>query len=483
MAESNIDRNILTVSDPAIFLEEMSIPDAESETENAQADSKIPFSKIASLIPIIRINQYEIQGDRIRNLKLRNTGFYPTIKVSFFDRDSLFGARFYPKDGDIMQLYIASQGKEDTFKPIRIDFEIIGISSIGGGNVKANKYTVEGRMFIPTLFDEKNQILDSSSWDALFSISEELELGYASNVEDTIDIMKWINPNTTVENFVKDITLNSYSSDDSFFTSYIDPYYYLTFVDVNKLFDQTGTIEVSKQFFQNAGSFYKNSEGEEEDYPNFLSNLIQMQGTARYISKYTPRNETGSVSKKDGYRKYAQYWNIEDKEFINEYVEPITNDTPGYINATRGGVLSNNQNKLKYLGSQTENVHDEFLFSSILNNQNLNECKKLGMTIDLDMFNPALVRYSRIYCAIYEYGIPQQAALLNSSLNENSSPPSNTQNRDISATDEPSDYSQPLLNEHLSGFYVISGIEYIMTNPGPLRMRLHLQRKEYIPTT
>jgi len=35
----------------------------------------------------------------------------------------------------------------------------------------------------------------------------------------------------------------------------------------------------------------------------------------------------------------------------------------------------------------------------------------------------------------------------------------------------------------LSGFYVITGIEYLLTQPGPLRMRLQLQRREYTPTT
>ena len=40
-----------------------------------------------------------------------------------------------------------------------------------------------------------------------------------------------------------------------------------------------------------------------------------------------------------------------------------------------------------------------------------------------------------------------------------------------------------IVNEYLTGFYVISGVEYILTQPGPVRMKLKLQRREFTPTT
>ena len=38
-------------------------------------------------------------------------------------------------------------------------------------------------------------------------------------------------------------------------------------------------------------------------------------------------------------------------------------------------------------------------------------------------------------------------------------------------------------NEFLTGFYVVDGVEYLYSAPGPLRMKLHLLRREYVPTT
>jgi len=487
MAE--IENKILTIIEPAIVLDEMSIPDVESGTENSDGlKSEIPPSKTSSVISLVRINQYEVQQDRIDLIRLRNTGFYPTIKIIFEDRDGMFMSRFFPKDGDIIQLYIRSQGNETTFKPIRIDFSIVDISPIGGGgNVSANKFMVEGRMFVPDLFTEKVQFKNGTSWNSLLEIAEELQLGYASNVDDTADEMTWINPNDTVEKYIQDIVSNSYLDDDHFFTAYIDPYYYLTLVDVNSLFSQEGSIEASKTFSQNAGDLYSKSEGEEDNFPNYLSNLIKMQGGARYISKYQMVNESGMVTKNNGYKRYSQSWNLIDKEFISEFVDPITNDTPGFVPATKGRIIDgepegpkDNQLRFKYLGTQSENVHDEYMYSIVLNYQNLIEITKMGMVIELDTVNPALLRYTRIYCQIFEYGSPQKT-VLTQNTNGEETPPEGAAERDT--TPEQDSESTGILNEFLSGFYVISGLEYFQTKPGGLRMKLYLQRREFKPST
>lgn len=487
MAE--IENKILTVIEPAIELDELSIPDVESGTQNSEGlDSQIPPSKSSSVVTLVRINEYEVQQDKIELIKLRNTGFYPTIKIIFNDNDAMFMSRYFPKDGDIMQVFIRSQGDETTFKPIRIDFTIVDISPVGGGgNVSANKFMAEGRMFVPELFTEKVQYHEGTSWNSLLTIAEELQLGYASNVDDTADEMVWINPNDTVEKYIQDIVSNSYLDDEHFFTAYIDLYYYLTLVDVNSLFSQEGAIEASKTFSQNAGDLFSKGEGEEDDFPNYLSNQTQMQGGARYISKYQMVNESGAVSKNNGYKRYSQSWNLIDREFINEFVDPITNNTPGFIPATKGRIINSepegpkdNQLRYKYLGTQSENVHDEYMYSVILNYQNLVEITKMGMIIELDTVNPALLRYTRIYCQIYEYGEPQKA-VLTEGQNGEVTPPEGATER--GTTSEQDSESTGILNEFLSGFYVISGLEYIQTAPGGLRMKLYLQRREFKPTT
>ena len=492
---SNIERSILSIIEPTIELDQLSIPDYESDSENSSGVSiKEPPSKFSTMIPIIRVNQYEVQADRLDMFVLDCTGFYPICRFSFSDRDGLFTARNFPKDGDIIQLYIRSQGSEEVFKPIRIDFTIENIKPLGGGGSTnmPPKLLIEGRMNIPDLYTERVQFQDNTSWNSLLSIAEELQLGYASNVEDTIDQQIWTNPYDTADKFIKDITSVSYLDDDSFFISYIDPFYYLNFVEVNRLFSQDTNLENSMMYTQNAPDTMGSGDPDSAEYefPNVLSNMLQMQGTARYISKYQQINRSGTITKNNGYKRYSQYWDLNDKEFISEFVDPIVNLTPGMVPATKGRVVNgkiegprNNQVKFKFLGTQGDNMHSNYMYATILNYQNLAELDKFGMELDLDTVNPAIIRYQRIYCQILEFSVPVKEVLTAPS-NDEGYPP-NAQRREEREDGVGNDKSSEngIKNEYLSGFYVITGIEYILTKPGGLRQRLHLRRREVTPTT
>ena len=494
MSDSTVERNILTVIEPAIQLDPMEILDVESGSENSDdATLKEKPSKFSQVVPDIRINGYDVQMDRLNLFSLKNDSFYPTIKIQFADVDGFFTSRFYPKDGDLIQVNIRSQGDETTFKPIRIDFTIVDCKPVGGGGgASASEYLILGRMYVPNLFTENVEYEEEvTSWDALLNIAERLQLGYASNVEETADTMTWTNPNDTTETWIQDIVANSYLSDETFFTSYIDPYYYLTMVDVNRLFSQEGAIEASQTFSQNAGDTMgaEGSEGQEDDFPNYLSNMIQMQGGARYVSKHELVNKSGQISKANGYKRYTQYWDLEAKEWVSEFVDPLTNDTPGMIAATKGRILEgevegprNDQVKYKYLGTQGDNVHPEFQYATVQNYQNNTEINKIGMVIELDTVNPALVRYSRIYVQILEFASPIKNALLapsNDDIEGDEAPQTRTGDAD---ENDPSS-ENGIVNEYLTGFYVIAGVEWLLTKPGPVRMRLKLQRREFTPTT
>ena len=231
------------------------------------------------------------------------------------------------------------------------------------------------------------------------------------------------------------------------------------------------------------------ADGQQGDTPNYLTNMIQAQGGARYISKHQMVNNSGEISKANGYKRYTQYWDLNEKVWVSEFVDPLTNDTPGMIPATKGRILDgevegprNDQVKYKYLGTQGDNVHPEYQYSTVLNYQNITEINKMGMIIELDTVNPALVRYSRIYCQILEYANPVQSTLLapdNDNIEGEQAPQTRPNEPDANDTQS----QNGVVNEYLSGFYVIAGVEWIFSKPGPLRMKLKLQRREFTPTT
>ena len=81
---SAVERNILTVIEPSIELDELEMADVESGTENSDGVTmKEKPSKFSTMIPLIRVNSYEVQGDRLEMFQLNCTGFYPTCRFSF----------------------------------------------------------------------------------------------------------------------------------------------------------------------------------------------------------------------------------------------------------------------------------------------------------------------------------------------------------------------------------------------------------------
>ena len=66
---STVERNILTVIEPTIKLDELEIIDLESGSENSEGQTmKEKPSKFSSIIPTVVINSYTVQGDRLNTL-------------------------------------------------------------------------------------------------------------------------------------------------------------------------------------------------------------------------------------------------------------------------------------------------------------------------------------------------------------------------------------------------------------------------------
>ena len=103
------------------------------------------------------------------------------------------------------------------------------------GSNQENIYTITGSLFIPGLYGDTIKALPKlKSIDALKKIATDLKLGFATNEESTNDEMTWINPNSTVANFIKNITDRAYKNETSFFTSFIDVNYILNFINVDE---------------------------------------------------------------------------------------------------------------------------------------------------------------------------------------------------------------------------------------------------------
>jgi hypothetical protein len=471
------DNMILNIIEATLVVDKLEINDLESDNVEQKTVEVVASKFVGSVIPYVVINQYEFTIDHLISFELNNDSFLPTLRLTIIDTNGLFMGRHFPKDGDVISFYIKSNN-EEIFKPIRIDFDILKIQPfMKTGSSIVNRFTFYGQMKIPKLLTEFCEAYpELSSFDTLLEVSQKLELGYSSNIDTTNDIMNWINPNDTTLKFIKDITNHSYLDENSFLTTFIDPYYNLNFVEVNRLFSVEAEVLESETYLANAADTKPGIESNDTiiKSPLLLTNNTQFRGSSKYISSYKMFNNSGKIFLKNGYKRYGQFFDMNEDLYVSEFVDPLTTEGSDSLIHTKGryvgeagtmepeGIIDEHF-KYKYLGKteygEDANVYDNYLFSDVINYQNNMEINKVGMIVDLDIADLTLVRYQTIPIIIVEYD-PNAVEM--------------TQESNVGTDSE-----ETTINRFLSGNYVISGISYNYSQKGLIKQSLVLLKREF----
>ena len=231
-----LNSHLLTITESSIKLDPMEIPNAgESVSGNdisGESGGKLPY---------IKINGYAFQQGEVDSLVLDLNGKYPEVSIRLIDKQDVFSVDQFPRDGDILSLRIELD-RAGTYKDIRIDFTILEfygapVSSLekSNGNLM---YSVRGVMKVPGMYtDECKSYGEGTSLEHVIAIAKELKLGVATNIEATSDSMKRFCAFEPKLDMLKNTVLHSYISDDAFQTYSIDPYYYISFVNLQKIFN------------------------------------------------------------------------------------------------------------------------------------------------------------------------------------------------------------------------------------------------------
>lgn len=487
----SLDKHILTRTEPTIELDEIEFKSYGEE--NGELNSSKDYG---AEVPFFFINGYTFTGDDVSMMTLNLKGTVPTIDVTLIDGNSYFNVDNYPRSGDILSLRIASR-QPDTFKDIRIDFDIESVSSpVKGSNEQGQggaKYTFKGIMKIPGYYAEKCKSYGVGNiLTHLENIATDLSLGYASNIdtpheEDEMDLLVAYQ---TVSDVISNSVLHSYIGEDSFQTYFIDPYYYLTFVDVNAMLNSEDTVD---ETFTNLQIHLDEGLGEEDkmSVDLLLTNLNDRKGTSLHINKYALKNGSGKVTRKNGYKRVVQFYENEPNSghntlgMVNSDVEALSGnnikDIEEPLKGRRGEERYLDEIKYKYVGrssnsTNVSNTHPNYLFAKIQNTQNMAELSKLQLEVELDAFNPGIYRYQKLPVAIYTDGFRANA------MAESVEKVKADGGFDNIAED---DSTQPTggeqtLNMFLSAFYIVGGIQIIYkASSGKLTQKLTLLRREW----
>ena len=542
--------NCVQLVEPALSISEFVLPDKDkTETDRPE--------KYAYRMPLISIDDHRIIQTDICAFKLDYSGFVPTLSFEFVDSTNSMLSTTVPKDGSIIKVYIGGHGDELYYKPIRQDFVLTDIRKVAGGNQNGSynnvggifRYRVYGKLNVPYGYRKESWCTgNTTAMQALFNVAIWTGLGFSTNFtsSNTLDKMCWRNNETgTYFDFIEDITNHACYSPNTFFTSFIDQYYVLNFVECHSLlshggkktdvpamiyrcypptefpkFDpKTDTKTTRNQIPLGERDTELDNQYQKLSY-YFITNNDFFDGWTNFIEEYHEISNSGS-SLSDGFKTHVTYsdsnkdgWPYTVCDFTIRPIDNLKRDPStqkieslqaeptqsSYIplnlmQMTKGDVyvkgkmgvddMTNVESFNNFGEVDTSNMFKQYYFAEVQNRYQMKCLKKCGLKVKLQNYNPAITRFSRIWVDIYDKNMA--SPLVKEEINKNDVAEYITYKQEgneniLQFDDEAAKDKYGKFNRALSGWYVVTEI-VLEYNPkdNNLNMNLTLNRIEYQP--
>lgn len=458
---------LVVIERPTIELDSLEIdydPQAPEEgndraQEEADQTGKYPYISYRGMV---------IEADKIKKLKLYNDKFVPYLEMDFEDATGRVIDDYFPLDDAIISFFM--RAPNDLLLPIRMDFKIIKfMASKKEDKSESVIFTIEGELNVDGLYYQDWESYNGTSFNVLKQIATELEIGFASNIDDSDDQMKWINPSLAKRDFIRYITEHSYKSDESFMWSYIDFYYNLNYVEIETQLQEDistqGVVTQKSQILK---------DGEEEITKLQLNNNPDNNSpnSNTYIKNYIIENTTTQLNIELGYTHRVHYYDKKNTKYTSFYLDSIS--TVGDVDNI---VMKGNPDRpdsdfstkvygQSYLGKMdVDNVHHDYLYAHRQNLNNIKFLQKIKMKIVLNQPNFNLYRFQKVDLCLYKASQQQQGD------------EKRTKRIDESKAGTASE-NQWKINDRLSGEWLITGINYSFNNGGGNIQEVTLVKRE-----
>lgn len=453
---------MITVKDKAkIVLKEITF----QLNDNVSADI---FVQSLDYVPLVFINKVNdpksppfngttIDPKDIIYIKLHNSKFVPEIELYCDDSKGVLFNDFYPFDHDtILSIFI--KANSDMPMPIRMDFRVAEYETIkpSNKNDKIYKYLIKGILDVDDLHYTRYEARKGTSYNIIRDMALQMNLGFASNVEASDDEMTWINPGDTYREFIKDITRYSFISSTSFVWSFIDFYYNINYVDIQ--------LELN-EFLKDEQHSPSNPQVIKNDNPNnaklYLTNNRALEGSNQFFSKFNLVNQSFKINLDYFYRMEGTWYDKNNNTVTKTFIPEFENDENKLgsklvqLLDKSSKLYAENVNDEYFIGKidTQKNVHKNYSLAKVMNKYNLDNMEKMKLIITLDKINFSIKRFQNIRVEIYDENI-----IFTREANE----------------------KKPLtnVNSKLSGFWYVTGINYLYRRSGGVEQEIVLVRRD-----
>jgi hypothetical protein len=477
---------IRTVSEPTIPLTSMETDEVLFDIRYADQTKSSKYK--GTKFPYITFMGREFTITEILSFEIDCSNFLPIMHLEVFIQDRAFIAHRLPKDGDIISVYMRSHN--DVYKPLRNDYLITHIETTSmEDNGVGNIFYVTGVLNLKQIWVEKNKAFKGTSMDVIMKVADELQLGFATNIDGNMsDEMTWICDWKSYKDFLLHIAQHSWKDEKRFYRIFIDVYYYVNFIEVEKQLDQTKEFDEALLVYEKTEFLDSSPIAPLDELPNektivYLTNFSMYDDNNAYITNYELLNNSSQISYSEGYGKKMYYYDYFLKEIsetnkinFNPLFTPGTESTKIRLRGLKDEQIEKEHLKNIWNGVQYSlpigNVHQNFSKANYQNYVNNKELEKLQLIIDMKFWNPSIIKMERIPIILFEMGDLETTSSF-MSQNELDDFKNNQENVMIG--------NAYTINRFLSGFYIVEGIKIkYKAGMGYNTASLTLTRREWV---
>ena len=342
--------------------------------------------------PFIYYNGLQINPGDITFFQLYHEDILPACKLIFTDTNGIFRGIGFPPDDTVITIYIDS--KSENLRSVYMDFKITEFDDMEDDTI-----SMLCIINVPGLYQKTNESFkDMTSLEAMKEIASLCGLGMCTNTDGTNDRMTWLSPAIFRYEFIKEITQHMYSGTTSFFKVYIDWYYNICVIDVEK--ELTRDNENDLMIQQTGIEKATGNDVREKTVPLLLTTDETAQNTNAFVVSPRITNSSTKVNLNNSYFTESISYTTDTKSFSNFTIDTRTNLSAA-SNALKDNTERDLYKKARWNGktddySNNGNQHKEYGYSKILNEVNLRELSKLKIDLTLPNPNFNLYRYLKI---------------------------------------------------------------------------------------
>jgi hypothetical protein len=356
-------------------------------------------------VPTVYYYGFNLEPKNIKKMIIDTNKFMPMCYISYIDNIGILHDIGFPADN--AKLTIVMPSNHPTLANVFMDFKIQKYEVEVTRQPGVRKIHFWGICNVDNLLISEYKSYDDTSFNVMSQFAQDAGLGYVSNIDSSNDKMKWLNPSFQGYEFLQDVSKKSWVGEGGFIWSFVDLFYNLNYIDVEKALSQ----DIKDIKWVNASVFENNKlvKGKSDTITiPFLTNEPSMRGNNSYFTAEKILNQSTDISLKRGYLRNVFYYDVDGNWSkkggsyniygLDTITSKGTNNNAIYLKGDPGSTEFYTKNlSVHYLDKiDTSNAFPDFLWAKMQNQENVLDLQKIPLQIFLPTPNYNIRRFEKV---------------------------------------------------------------------------------------